>query len=80
MGDRAGEFCYAAYRRNDGVCDGCALAAAFRSAGIDAEVLPPLFVVLMCTLIASGLHYVVVWSRKALQARRGRTVPVAGIR
>jgi PAS domain S-box-containing protein len=30
MGDRAGEFCYAAYRRGEEVCEGCALVAAFR--------------------------------------------------
>ena len=39
MGDRVGEFCYAAYRRNDAVCDGCALAAAFRDGTVHrAEV------------------------------------------
>ncbi|MDH4161455.1 MAG: ATP-binding protein [Nitrospirota bacterium] len=30
LGDRTGEFCYQAYERNDGVCDGCGLAMAFR--------------------------------------------------
>lgn len=59
------------------------LAALLADAAQAIEVsawLPPLFVLLMCTLIASGLHYVFVWSRKALQARRGRTIPAADTR
>ncbi|HEY6008376.1 MAG TPA: PAS domain S-box protein [Geobacteraceae bacterium] len=34
MGEHAGEFCYAAYRRKDSICAGCHLALAFR----DGEV------------------------------------------
>ncbi len=51
------------------------LADAARAIEVTA-LLPPLFVLVMATLIGSGVQYVWVWSRKALAARR--RAPVAG--
>jgi cardiolipin synthase len=49
------------------------LAAVLADAAGVIEVsalLPPLFVLLLATIIASGTHYVWVWGRRALDARR----------
>jgi cytochrome c oxidase subunit IV len=40
--------------------------------------LPPLFVLVMVTILGSGAQYVWVWGRKAMESRRSR--PVAGHR
>jgi hypothetical protein len=37
---------------------------------IEVPALPQLFVLLLVTIIASGVHYVWVWGRRALSARR----------
>jgi len=37
---------------------------------IEVPALPQLFVLLLVTIIASGVHYVWVWGRRALNARR----------
>ncbi|GAB4232630.1 MAG: PAS domain S-box protein [Deltaproteobacteria bacterium] len=34
IGDQLGKFCFEAYERNTGVCDGCPVAMAFRDGGI----------------------------------------------
>lgn len=39
-------------------------------------LLPPLFVLVMATIIGSGVHYVWVWGRKAWRSKRG-TQPAA---
>ena len=36
------------------------------------RLLPPLFVLMMATILASGAHYVWVWGRKAVDSRRSR--------
>lgn len=44
------------------------------AAGVIAatSLLPPLFVLMLATILASGAHYVWVWGRKALASRRSR--------
>ncbi len=48
------------------------LAAVLADAAgvIEVPALPQLFVLLLVTIIASGVHYVWVWGRRALSARR----------
>ena len=31
MGDHVGEYCYKAYKREDGICDGCPVALTFKN-------------------------------------------------
>jgi cardiolipin synthase len=47
------------------------LADAARAIEVTA-LLPPLFVLVMATILASGVHYVWVWGRRALASRHGR--------
>ncbi len=47
------------------------LADAARAIEVTA-LLPPLFVLVMATILASGVHYVWVWGRRALESRHGR--------
>ena len=47
------------------------LADAARVVEVTA-LLPPLFVLMVATILASGAHYVWVWGRKALASRRCR--------
>ncbi len=47
------------------------LADAARAIEVTA-LLPPLFVLVMATILSSGAHYVWVWGRKALESRRSR--------
>lgn len=43
--------------------------------------LPPLFTLMMITLVGSGVHYVWVWGRRALRSkRRARSLPAADAR
>jgi cardiolipin synthase len=51
------------------------LADAARAIEVTA-LLPPLFVLVMATILGSGAHYVWVWGRKALAYRRSRQVAV----
>jgi cardiolipin synthase len=53
------------------------LADAARAIEVTA-LLPPLFVLVMATILGSGAQYVWVWGRKAMEYRRSR--PVAGQR
>jgi cardiolipin synthase len=53
------------------------LADAARAIEVTA-LLPPLFVLVMVTILGSGAQYVLVWGRKAMESRRSR--PVAGQR
>ena len=46
------------------------LADAARVIEVTA-LLPPLFVLVMATIIGSGVHYVCVWGRKAWRSKRG---------
>ena len=47
------------------------LADAARAIEVTA-LLPPLFVLVMATILASGAHYVWVWGRRALASRQSR--------
>lgn len=56
------------------VLEFAALSAALADAAGVLEVsalLQPLFVLVLATILASGAHYVWVWGRRALGARRG---------
>jgi cardiolipin synthase len=43
-----------------------------------SSLLQPLFVLLLATIVASGGHYVWVWGRRALGARRGARPAIQG--
>lgn len=58
-----------------------ALSAALADAAGVLEVsalLNPLFVLVLATILASGAHYVWVWGRRALAARRGTGAAAPG--
>ena len=50
------------------------LADAARAIEVTAW-LPPLFVLVLATIVGSGVHYVWVWGRRAMQAKRAAGAP-----
>jgi cardiolipin synthase len=56
------------------VLEFCVLSALLADAAQAIEVtalLPPLFVLVMATILGSGAHYVWVWGRRAWRSRQG---------